>query len=128
MQFQNVLTKTSHLQTPKYLMYQDSEIINAAKTGKIPNELYHRLIRGTIHCMNAISSAPPFGRYPSSGELEEMAKSLVLEYPCIKDKETGHVSVNYEIMHLSEKFEMRNTFKGAPNFSLDKMIIDCKSL
>ena len=73
-------------------MYQDEVISNAAKLGKIPVELYHRLIRGTVHCMNAISSAPPFNRYPTSAELQEMAKSLVIEYPCINDKETGHVS------------------------------------
>ena len=73
-------------------MYQDEAIVTASKSGNLPTELYHRLIRGTLHCINAISSAPPFDRYPTSGELEEMSKSLVAEYPCIKDEETGHVS------------------------------------
>ena len=66
----------------------------AAKTGNVPNELCHRLIRGTIHCMCSLSLSPPYSRYPTSQELEEMAKSLVIEYPCLKDKITGdHVGV-----------------------------------
>ena len=81
--------KTSQLQTPKYILYQDEEIVSVANAGKLSMELYHRLIRGTIHCMNAISSAPPFQRYPTSAELEEMAKSLIVEYPHLKDEETG---------------------------------------
>ena len=55
----------------------------ASKSGQISVELKHRLIRGTD---------PTFCRYPTTQELEEMAKSLVIVYPCLKDVETIHVS------------------------------------
>ena len=54
----------------------------------VSTELYHRLIRGTVHCMNSIVFVPPFERYPSLAEFEEMAKSIVTEYPCLMDSES----------------------------------------
>ena len=81
-------------------MYQDEAVTTASKSGSIPIELHHRLIRGTVHCMIAVSSAPPFNRYPTSDELREMAKSLVLEYPVINCKETGHVSAKFTFHFL----------------------------
>ena len=85
--------KTSQLQCPRYIIYHDEAVIAAAKSGNVSSELYHRLIRGTVHCMNSIACAPPFERYPSSAELEEMAKSIVMEYPCLMDPESKHVGI-----------------------------------
>ena len=75
------------------MLYHDEAVTAAAESGKIPTELIHRLVRGTISCMTCISYADPFNRYPSSGELEEMAKSLIYEYPCLLDPETKHVNI-----------------------------------
>ena len=58
-------------------MYHDEAVTAAAGSGKIPTELVHRLVRGTIHCMNSISYV---NWCPSSGELEEMAKPVTHEY------------------------------------------------
>ena len=74
--------RTSQLKVPEYRIYHDEAVTAAADSGKIPTELVHRLVRGTIHCMNSISYVHPFNRCPSSGELEEMAKSITHEYPC----------------------------------------------
>ena len=75
----------------KYTIYRDADVVTSAKDGRIPKELRHRIIRATIH--NMTSAASLFHRLPSAQELEEMSKSLVIAYPCIRDAETGHVSV-----------------------------------
>lgn len=82
-----------------YTIYSDEDLLKAAKEGHVPSELYHRMIRGTIHCMMATAMLPPFQRCPSTLELEEMAKSLILQYPCIKDKETNHVRSKFVILN-----------------------------
>ena len=42
--------------------------------------------------MVSAASNPPFNRFPTQSEIEEMSKSLIITYPCLKDGETGHVS------------------------------------
>jgi len=84
--------KTCQLKGPEYILYKDEAFTAAEKTGTVLPELYHRLIRVTLHCITSISCNPPFNRYPTTNELEEMAKSLVLEYPNLKDPDTNHVS------------------------------------
>ena len=39
-----------------------------------------------------VASCASFNRLPYVSEIEEMAKSLVITYPCLRDAETGHVS------------------------------------
>ena len=43
--------------------------------------------------MTSAASHHPFNRLPTTSELEEMAKSVVISYPCLRDAETGHVSI-----------------------------------
>ena len=56
-------------------------------------ELRHRLIRGTIHNMISVAYSAPFNRMPTTNELQEMAKSLIIVYPPLRDPVTGHVSL-----------------------------------
>ena len=77
---------------PVYMLYSDPAIQNAASRGSFSKLEKERLTRGTMSNMVSASSAPPFNRFPKSGEIEEMAKSLVVLYPFLRDAETGHVS------------------------------------
>ncbi len=79
------------LQIPEYTVYKDNDLDVAASSGDIPNELRHRLIRATVSNMQAAAYSPPFSRRPNNAELKEMAKSLCLTYPCLADKDAGHV-------------------------------------
>ena len=83
-------TNKLELERPEYTIYADAEIISGSKAGSISTEVRHRLIRGTMH--NMIASCASFNRLPYVSEIEEMAKSLVITYPCLRDAETGHVS------------------------------------
>lgn len=74
------------------MLYSDPAIQNAASRGSFSKLEKERLIRGTMSNMVSASSAPPFNRFPKSSEIEEMAKSLVVVYPFLRDAETGHVS------------------------------------
>ena len=58
----------------------------------MPVELRHRLIRGTIHNMISIAFNAPFNRTPTTNEVLEMAKSLIIACPTLHDAATGHVS------------------------------------
>lgn len=64
-------------------MYSDLAFTNAAKEGVVPPELQSRYIRGTIECMKAVSCAKPYERYPTTAELNEMSKSIVIHFPCL---------------------------------------------
>ncbi len=64
----------------------------ASKAGTIAPDLRQRLVRATISNMMATAYGPPFNRLPSNQEMNEMAKSLVITYSCLKDNDTGHVS------------------------------------
>lgn len=80
----------SQVISPEYTIYRDKDIDIASKAGSIPDELVHRLIRGTIHNMKAIAY-DTCKRLPNTQELVEMSKSIVLMYPSLKDPETSHV-------------------------------------
>ena len=41
---------------PKYTVYCDEEVVANAKSGKMPNELRHRIIRATIDMRSAAST------------------------------------------------------------------------
>ena len=83
-------TNKLQLECPEYTIYADAEIISGSKAGSISTEVRHRLIRGTMH--NMIASCAPFNGLPYVSEIEKMAKSLLITYPCLRDVETGHVS------------------------------------
>ncbi|XP_028416856.1 uncharacterized protein LOC114541067 [Dendronephthya gigantea] len=78
---------------PTYTFYSDLHIQAAVREGKMDKKIRERLIRGTINNMVSASSVPPFNRFPTSIEISEMAKSLIIAYPCLKDEETGHCMV-----------------------------------
>ena len=82
----------AQMMSPEYIIYRDKDIDLASQAGNIPKELRHRLIRSTISNMQAVAYCAPFNRRPSNAEVQEMAKSLVMTYPCLKDPQTGHVS------------------------------------
>ena len=44
--------------------------------------------------MTSAVSCAPFNRLPNPLEIEEMVKYLVITYPCLRDAETGHVSIH----------------------------------
>lgn len=77
---------------PVYTIYSDVEALSGAGAGTMTAETRHRLVQGTIHMMVSAASQPPFNRLPSTVELEEMSKLLILTYPCLRDPEAGHVS------------------------------------
>ena len=62
----------------------------------IPAEIYHGFVRAQISIMVAQSSQEPFSRYPTNLEMEEMAKSIVIRYPAMKDSKTNHVSLSFD--------------------------------
>ena len=89
---QSCTTNKLRLNSPEYTIYQDKDLVAAAESGSIPQELRHRLIRATISNMTAVAFSHPFNRLPSNSEIQEMAKSLLLTYPSLSDSETGDVS------------------------------------
>ena len=95
------------MEHPKFSVYVDQEICAASSSGTMSHELKCRLIRATIHNMISAAAHPPFSRYPLTMEIEEMAKSLVIAYPCLRDDATGHVSV---AMRLSNMLRMKEGF------------------
>jgi hypothetical protein len=88
------------VEVPSYMIYSDPALVDAARKGSFKKTEYERLIRGTISNMISASTVPPFNRYPTSAELEEMSKSLVILYPFLRDAETSHVSI---IITMSNK-------------------------
>ena len=69
-------------------------------------EIRNRLVRGTIHNMVTVASSSPFDRFPTHSELEEMSKSLVIRYTCLRDSETGHVSIIFQHCIMYIKYYM----------------------
>ncbi|XP_071949134.1 uncharacterized protein [Antedon mediterranea] len=80
----------SQAKSPKYTVYQDKDVSNASNSGQIPSELRHRIIRGTVNNMISIAHNSPWNRLPTNDEIMEMAKSVVITYPSLKDQETKH--------------------------------------
>ena len=60
-------------------------------SANILRELQDRLICAIMHSMVATAFASPFNRSPTSAEINEMAKSLVITFPCLKDRSGTHV-------------------------------------
>ena len=67
------------------------------------------MVRYTVSNMCTQAYQKPFNRRPTNPEVEEMAKSLTLVYPSIKDVISSHVSSNF----LNHNTEHRyNLFVG----------------
>ena len=81
---------------PVYDLYQDPLLDNLSDEIVIPAEIYHGFVRAQISIMVAQSSQEPFSRYPTNLEMEEMAKSIVIRYPAMKDSKTNHVSLSFD--------------------------------
>ena len=82
------------IKNPAYSIYTDADVQASENAGKMSGDIRNRLVRGTIHSMVCAASNPPFNRLPTHSELEEMSKSLVIKYTCLRDSETGHVSIS----------------------------------
>ena len=80
----------SYVKAPKYQVYRDFDLEAASKTGSIAEELVHKLVRATIHSMVAVAFEE-CNRKPNNKKLEEVAKSVVLVYPPLRDPKTSHV-------------------------------------
>ena len=93
--------KRVKVEHPEYSVYVDSELRAVAKSGKMSTVLKQRLVRSTIVNMTAAAASEPFCRYPLTAEIEEMAKSLIVVYPCLRDPETGHVSIISKLVQNS---------------------------
>lgn len=93
--------------SPVFVVYSDSEIVHAAKTNAMSNELFNRLVRNTISNMRSTCQGLPNPREPSSLEMEDMAKALCTRYPCTariceEDGKTYREIVPEERENLSE--------------------------
>jgi hypothetical protein len=88
----SVLIQSVSMKRPAYTIYSDADVHCSSKNGAMSSDIRNRLVRGTIHNMVSAASSPPFNRFPTQSEIEEMSKSLIITYPCLKDGETGHVS------------------------------------
>lgn len=91
-----------HLLSPEYVVYKDHDLDTAAKAGKIAPDLRQRLVRATISNMMATAYAAPYNRLPTNQEINEMAKSLIITYPCLRDNDTGHVSIQLFIQRAAD--------------------------
>ena len=92
-------TKTSpvilQVKSPTYTIYKDRRVELAIQNGCLTSDLVHDIVRGTISNMMSVSLSEPWNRLPTTVELREMAKSLVLTYPPLNDPVKGHVSCYY---------------------------------
>ncbi len=86
---------TLQVSSPIYTIYKDRRVDLAVKTGSIADDLVHDIVRGTVSNMLSVSLRDPFKRLPTTIELREMAKSLVVAYPMLNDPVSGHVSKPY---------------------------------
>jgi len=88
-----------------YEMFHYGAFDNAISGGNFDTLLYQKFIRGTIDLMISTSQSSA-GRYPKPHELEEMAKSIVLKYPLLKDDVLIHVRLcvvfNYYQFHMTK--------------------------
>ena len=76
-----------------YILYSDPANRVAAQQVNLNKFMSERLIKGTMNNMVSASSSRPLNRFPKSAEVEEMAKSLVIAYLCLRDDNTGHASI-----------------------------------
>lgn len=83
---------TLQVRSPIYTVYKDRRVDLAVKAGSIADDLVHDIVRGTVSNMLSVSLQDPFKRLPTTIELREMAKSLVVAYPVLNDPVSGYVS------------------------------------
>lgn len=88
---------TLHVKSPVYTIYRDRRVDLAAQAGSIPEQLVHDIVRGTVSNMTSVSLCEPWNRLPTSTELKEMAKSLIVTYPLLGDPVNGHVILTFLI-------------------------------
>lgn len=83
---------TMQVTSPVFTIYRDRRVDLAVQTGSIPEHLVHDIVRGTVSNMISMTLSDPWNRMPTTIELKEMAKSLVVTYPLLCDPVNGHVS------------------------------------
>lgn len=81
-----------HVKSPVYTIYRDRRVDLASKDGSLPEHLVHDIVRATVSNMVSVALSEPWNRLPTSMELKEMAKSLIVTYPLLRDPVSGHVS------------------------------------
>ena len=79
-----------YIKAPKYQVYRDFDLEATSKIGSIAEDLVYRLVRATIHSMVAVAFEE-CNRKPSDKGLEEMAKSIILVYPRMRDPKAIHI-------------------------------------
>ena len=86
------LPATLQVKSPIYTIYKDRRVDLAMQTGCLTTDLVHDIVRRTVSNMMSVSLSEPWNRLPTTVELREMTKSLVVTYPLLNDSEKGHVS------------------------------------
>ncbi|CAB4042656.1 THAP domain-containing 9 [Paramuricea clavata] len=79
-----------HVKSPVYTIYRDRRVDLASKDGSLPEHLVHDIVRATVSNMVSVALSEPWNRLPTSMELKEMAKSLIVTYPLLRDPVSGH--------------------------------------
>ncbi|XP_028417999.1 uncharacterized protein LOC114542723 [Dendronephthya gigantea] len=81
---------TFQVKSPVFTIYRDRRVDLAVESGSIPEHLVHDIVRGTVSNMISMTLCDPWNRLPTTMELKEMAKSLVVTYPLLSDPVNGH--------------------------------------
>ncbi|XP_056232247.1 uncharacterized protein LOC130169477 isoform X2 [Seriola aureovittata] len=103
------------MSNPEYIVFTDSELDQVQRRSyfeqkwlgtehnvTLSKELFCRLIRNTMTNLISIARATEDSRYPTTHEVNAMAKRLVEYYPMIKDR-----SSNSEWEHVAKKLRKR---------------------
>ena len=114
-------TNKLQLERPEYTIYADAQIISGSKAESISTEVRHRLTK-TMH--NTIASCASFNRLPYVSKIEEMAKSLVITYPCLRDAETGHVSNVFFFTYFFFDNQVCYTWRGGILVTINKTLVE----
>ena len=69
----------------RYDIYNYAAFEDVLVGGHVDTLMYQKFIRGTIDLM-ASTSQSNCGRYPKTNEIKEMAKSIAIRYPILRDK------------------------------------------
>lgn len=88
---------SSQLKNPDYVIYRDELLDKTEQNGGLSKALKDRLVRYTVSNMCTQAYQKPFNRRPTNPEVEEMAKSLTLVYPSIKDVNGSHLGLFYKL-------------------------------
>ena len=70
--------------SPVFIVYTDSEIVQAAASNEISKELLSRLVRTTVSNMRSLCQSLPVPREPTNLEMEQKSKVLCMKYPCLE--------------------------------------------